>query len=70
MDLIYVTQAHVNIPFEDASTVQTILPGGKKVSELKGFHLAHEFILENVVTEDASRISQSFLRYDRNDLRD
>jgi hypothetical protein len=70
MDLIYVTQAQVNIPFEDPSTVQTILLGGKKVSDLKDFHLAHRFIQENVVTEDASLISQSFLRYDREDLKD
>jgi riboflavin biosynthesis pyrimidine reductase len=70
LDLIYVTEAQVEIPFEDPSTVQTILLGGKKVSDLKEFNLAHQFIQENVVTEDASRISQSFLRYDRKGLRD
>jgi hypothetical protein len=70
MDLIYVTQAQVEIPFEDPSTVQTILLGGKKVSDLKEFHLAHQFIQEDVVTEDGSRISQYFLRYDRQDLTD
>lgn len=68
MDLIYVTQAQVKLPVEDPSTVQTILLGGKKVSDLKDFHPAHEFIQEHVVTEAGSRISQSFLRYDRNDL--
>ena len=70
MDLIYVTEAQVRIPFEDPSTVQTVLLGGKKVSDLKDFNLAHQFIQENVVTEDGSRISQSFLRYDRKDLGD
>jgi hypothetical protein len=69
MDLIYVTEAQVKIPFEDSSTVQTILLGGKKVSDLKDFHLAHQFIQERVATEDGSRISQLFLRYDRKDLR-
>jgi riboflavin biosynthesis pyrimidine reductase len=69
LDLIYVTEAQVEIPFEDPSTVQTILLGAKEVSDLKDVHLAHEFIQESVVTEDASRISQSFLRYDRKDLR-
>ena len=69
MDLIYVTQAQVKIPFEDRSTVQTILLEGKKVSDLKDFNLAHQFIQENVVTEDASLISLSFLRYDRKDLK-
>jgi riboflavin biosynthesis pyrimidine reductase len=70
MDLIFVTEAHVEIPFQDPSTVQTILLGGKKVSDLKDFKLAHQFDQENVVTEDASLISQSFLRYDRKDLSD
>jgi riboflavin biosynthesis pyrimidine reductase len=70
LDLIYVTEAQVEIPFEDPATVQTILLGGKKVSDLRDFHLTHQFIQENAVTEDASRISQSFLRYDRKDLSD
>jgi riboflavin biosynthesis pyrimidine reductase len=69
LDLIYVTQAQVKIPFEDPATVQTMLSGGKKISELEEFHLAHQFVQENVVTEAASRISQFFLRYDRKDLR-
>ena len=68
MDIIYVTEAQVEIPFENPSNVQTVLLEGKKVSDLKDFSLAHTFIQENVVTEDASRISQSFLRYDRKDL--
>jgi hypothetical protein len=59
----------VEIPFDDPATVQTMLLGGKKISERKEFRLAHQFIQENVVTEAASRISQSFLRYDRKDLR-
>lgn len=70
LDHIYLTEAQVEIPLEDPSTVQTLLLGGKKVSDLKDFHLAHQFIQENVVTENGSRISQSFLRYDRQDLRD
>jgi riboflavin biosynthesis pyrimidine reductase len=70
LDLIYVTEAQVEIPLEDPSAVETILLGGEKVSDLKDFHLAHQFIQENVVTENASRISQSFLRYDRKDLGD
>ena len=69
LDLFYVTEAQLKIPFDDPTTVQTILSGGKKVSERKDFHLAHQYIQENVVTEDGSLISQSFLRYDRNDLR-
>jgi hypothetical protein len=45
-----------------------MLSGGKKVSDLEDFHLAHQFLQEHVVTEAGSIISQSFLRYDRNDL--
>ena len=69
LDLLYVTQAQVEIPFDDPATVQTILLEGKKISDLKEFRLAQQFIQENVVTEDASVISQSFLKYDRKDLR-
>lgn len=70
LDLLYVTRAQVEIPFDDPATVQTMLLEGKKISELKEFRLAHQFIQENVVTEAASVISQSFLRYDRKDLQE
>lgn len=70
LDLLYVTQAQLEIPFDDPATVQTILSGGKKINELKEFSLSHQFIQENVVTEDASLISQWFLMYDRKDIRE
>jgi len=68
LDLLYITEAQLEISFDDPATVQTILAGGKKIDELKEFRLAHQFIQENVITEDASFISQLFLRYDRKDL--
>lgn len=68
LDLLYVTQAQVEIPFEDPASVQTILLGGRKIDELNEFRLAHQFMQEDVVTEAGSRISQSFFRYDRKDL--
>ena len=68
LDLFYVTEAQIEISFDDPAMVQTILAGGKKVSELENFHLAHRFTQEHVVTDDGSLISQSFLRYDTNDL--
>jgi hypothetical protein len=68
LDLLYVTQAQVEIPFEDPASVQTILLGGKKIDELNEFRLAHQFMQEDVVTEAGSRISQSFFRYDRKEL--
>ncbi len=69
LDIIYITEAQVEIPFDDPATVQTVLLGGKKISELQEFHLAHRFIQENVVNEAGSLLSQSFLRYDRQGLR-
>ena len=68
LDLFYVTEARVEIPFDDPAAVQTMLSGGRKVAELPEFQLAHQFVQEHVVTEDGSRISQSFLRYDAKDL--
>jgi hypothetical protein len=68
MDRIYVTEAHVKIPFKDSATVQTILLREQKASDLNDFRLAHQFTQEHVVTEAGSRISQSFLRYDRKTL--
>ncbi len=68
LDLLYVSQVQVEIPFEDPATVKTILLGGKKISELEEFRLAHQFIQEAVVTKDGSHVSQSFLRYDRKEL--
>jgi len=65
LDLLYVTEAQVEIPFDDPATVRTMLSGGKKPSELKEFRLAHQFIQENVVTEAGSLISQSFLKYEK-----
>ena len=68
LDHIYITEAQVEIPFDDPATVQTVLSEGKKISELQEFHLAHQFIQGNVVTENGSRLSQSFLRYDAGSL--
>ena len=70
LDLLYVTQAKVEIPLDDPATGQTILLEGKKISDLKELRLAQQFIQENVVTEDGYVISQSFLRYERNDLQE
>jgi hypothetical protein len=70
LDLLYVTEVQLNIPFDDPANVQRILVGGRKIGELKEFHLAHQFIQENILTEDGSLISQSFLRYDANYLED
>jgi riboflavin biosynthesis pyrimidine reductase len=68
LDLLYVTQAQVEIPFDDPAKVQTMLVGGRKIGELQEFRLAHQFTQQNVVTEAGSHISQSFLRYDTKDL--
>jgi riboflavin biosynthesis pyrimidine reductase len=68
LDLFYVTEAQREISFDDPSTVKTILPNGEKVSELKEFLITHRYVQENVITEDGSRVSQFFIRYDRKDM--
>jgi riboflavin biosynthesis pyrimidine reductase len=65
LDIIYVTEVQRDIPSDDPSTVQTILPGGEKVNELKEFRISHQYKQENVVAEDGAHITQVFLRYDR-----
>jgi riboflavin biosynthesis pyrimidine reductase len=70
LDRLYVTEAQVEIPSDDPATVQTVLSGGKKIGDLEDFQLAHRFIQQNVVTDNGSRISQSFLRYDAKELRE
>ena len=68
LDRIYVTEAQVEIPFDDPSSVRTILSDNRKVSDLEDFELTHQFFQENVVTEAATLISQSFFKYERKDL--
>jgi riboflavin biosynthesis pyrimidine reductase len=69
LDRIYITEVQTEIPFDNASSVQTVLSGGKKVIDLQEFQLAHQFVQDNVVTENGSHVSQSFLRYDARSLR-
>ena len=69
LDLCYVTEVQMEISSDDPAALQTILPEGKKIGELTEFHLTHRFTQDHVLTEDGSLVSQSFLRYDANDLR-
>jgi riboflavin biosynthesis pyrimidine reductase len=70
LDLFYVTEAQREISFDDPATVKTILPNGEKVNQLKEFLIAHQYIQENVFTEDGSCISQFFIRYDNKEIFD
>jgi hypothetical protein len=65
LDLFYVTEAQLEIPFNDPSNVLRILPEGRKVDQLEEFGVVHRYLQEDVVTENGSRITQVFLRYDR-----
>ena len=65
LDLLYITEAQVEIPFADLADVQTILPEGKKEDALKEFGLTHQYLQENGTAENGSFISQVFRRYDR-----
>ena len=68
LDLLFITEAQMEIAVDDPSSVQVILPEGKKINELKEFSLTHQYLQENVVTKKGSHISQVFLRYDRKGL--
>ena len=70
LDLFYLTEAQLEILFDDPATVQTILPAGKKVGELREFRVVHRYFQENVTAENGSRISQVLLRYDKKDALD
>ncbi len=65
LDLVYVTQVQREIPFDDPSTVITLLPNGKRVQDLSGFRLTHQYVQEHAVAGDGSPISQVFIRCDR-----
>ena len=64
LDLLYVTQAQVQLPFNDPAAVQTILPGGRRIGDIQGLNLSHKYVQEQALTEEGSLISQAFLRYD------
>jgi riboflavin biosynthesis pyrimidine reductase len=68
LDLLYITEVQREIPFEDPSSVRTILPEGKRVDELEDFNLTYRYAQENITAEDGSPISQEFHRYDRTGL--
>jgi riboflavin biosynthesis pyrimidine reductase len=70
LDLFYLTEAQLEIPFVDSSTVQTILPDGKKVNELNQFSLSRQYSQEDVVTKSGLHIAQEFFRYDRKGVLD
>ena len=65
LDLLYITEVQLEIPFEDPSTVQTILPGGEKISQLEEFLVSQRFLQENVLTRNDMHVSQVFSRYDK-----
>jgi dihydrofolate reductase len=65
LDLLYLTRVERAIPFDDPSTVITLLPSGKRVQDLKEFHLTHQYYQDHAIAGDGLPISQFFLRYDR-----
>jgi hypothetical protein len=67
LDLLYVTEVQIEIPFNGPNAVRTMLSGNKKVNELEEFVLTHQYLQKNVTTEDGSIASQFFLRYDWKD---
>lgn len=68
LDILYVTRAAKEIPVDDPARAQRMLPRGETMEGRTDFGLAHEFVQENARAEDGSRLTQSFLRYDRKGL--
>ena len=65
LDLLYITEVQLKIPFEDPATVRTILPGGEKINRLQEFSVGRQYEQENVPTMNGMKVSQVFYRYDR-----
>lgn len=68
LDLLYLTRVQRAVPFDDPSSVLTLLPGGEKVQDLHEFNLTHQYMQDHAVAGDGTPISQSFLRYDSREL--
>ncbi len=64
LDRLYLTRVEREIPFDDPSTVLTLLPPPKKVQDLKEFELVHKYFQSHAVAGDGEAISQLFFRYD------
>lgn len=67
LDLLYVTQAQRALPVHDPALAQTMLSAARRVAALEQFSLAHEYVQQDVVADDGSRMAQRYLRYDRRD---
>ncbi len=65
LDLLYLTRVERAIPFDDPSTVLTLLPAPRKVQDLKEFDLARQYFQAHAVAGDGELISQFFFRYNR-----
>lgn len=70
LDILYVTRAHKDMPVENPARAQTMLPRGEPIEGRKEFSLTHEFVQEDARAEDGSRLTQSFLRYDRKGIQE
>ncbi len=63
LDLLFITEAQVEIPSQNPSSVMTLLANGGKVRDLTEFTLVHEYLQENAVAADGSSLSQLFLEF-------
>jgi riboflavin biosynthesis pyrimidine reductase len=68
LDLLYITQVQVEISAENKAALQKILPEGMRVEELSEFDLTHQYLQENMTTENGSVVSELFMRYDKKGL--
>lgn len=71
LDRLYITQVQIEIPLDEPSQAVRVLTSGKRIKDLaeKGFALTHEYLQENVTTDQGQRVSQRFLIYDSDGFR-
>ncbi len=65
LDVLHITEVQVEIPHDEPSSVDRLLPDGHTVEDLGGFQLMREYLQEGVTAADGSVVSQRFRRYDR-----
>jgi hypothetical protein len=68
LDVLYITEAQVNLPVSDPSRVRSLLPAGKKMSDLADFQVRHCYEQAGAINAKGTPIMQIFIRYDKKGL--
>ncbi len=63
IDIIFITQVQIKIPYDNPSDIRSVLPGGGKVEDLQGFSLVKKYRQDHVTTDTKNEVSQEFRIY-------